>query len=52
MITPSGQGSLMIGTDHVNFNAHFCEKLGFAPYHQNVQKVFGQEDARPASVCS
>jgi hypothetical protein len=35
----------MIGTDHVNFNAHFCEKLGYAPYHQNVQKLFGQDDA-------
>ncbi|MCG3179139.1 MAG: hypothetical protein BIFFINMI_01470 [Phycisphaerae bacterium] len=45
IITPGGRGWLMIGTDHVNYNAHWCEKLGYAPYHRNVEKQFANEAA-------
>ena len=38
-IAPDGHGFYAIGTDHCNFNGHWCEKLGYAPYGQkNRQK--------------
>jgi len=37
-IAPNGQGFYAVGTDHCNFNGHWCEKLGYAPYgHKNRQ---------------
>ena len=46
LITPKGDGFFAVGTDHANYNAHFCEKLGYAPYHKNcVEKYGGDEEA-------
>ena len=46
LITPKGEGFYAVGTDHANFNAHWCEKLGYAPYHKNcVEKYNGSEEA-------
>ncbi|MHC4250927.1 MAG: beta-galactosidase, partial [Planctomycetota bacterium] len=50
MIDPRGKGYLNVGTDHVNFKVHWCEKLGYAPYHRNVQKRYGSEEKWAAST--
>lgn len=42
---PQGRPTLAVGTDHVNFNDHWCEKLGYAPYHRNVEAKYGNEEA-------
>lgn len=46
LITPRGEGFYALGTDHASYNAHWCEKLGYAPYHRNcVEKYNGDEEA-------
>jgi len=45
LITPRGEGFYALGTDHASYNAHWCEKLGHAPYHKNcVAKYNGDEE--------
>jgi agarase len=44
VIDPKGRPFLIIGTDHANYQVHWCEKLGYAPYHKNVEKKYGSED--------
>jgi agarase len=44
LVTPRGRGFFAVGTDHVNFEGHPCEKLGYAPYKvNNVAKYGGIE---------
>lgn len=45
LIDPNGNPTLSIGTDHVSYYVHWCEKLGYAPYHRNVAKKYGSEEA-------
>jgi len=46
LIDPRGGGFFAVGTDHVNYNVHWCERLGYAPYHRNcVAKYEGDEAA-------
>ncbi|MCE5238242.1 hypothetical protein LLH23_07090 [bacterium] len=46
LITPRGEGFYALGTDHANYNAHWCEKLGYAPYHKScVAKYNDDEEA-------
>lgn len=45
LFTPQGEAFYAIGTDHVSYHAHWCEKLGYAPYHRNVARQFGSEAA-------
>ena len=44
VIDPRGHAFYVVGTDHVNYYAHWCEKLGYAPYSRNVQAKFGSEE--------
>ncbi|HOX36532.1 MAG TPA: beta-galactosidase [Candidatus Brocadiia bacterium] len=44
VITPSGRGFYMLGTDHASYYAHWCEKLGYAPYSRNMEKLHGSEE--------
>jgi hypothetical protein len=50
IIDPVGRSFYAVGTDHVNYNAHYCEKLGYAPYHRNVEAKFGSEEKWAASA--
>ncbi len=45
LVDPNGQPTLSIGTDHVNYFVHWCEKLGYAPYHRFVARKYGSEEA-------
>lgn len=45
LVDPNGYPTLSIGTDHVNYFVHWCEKLGYAPYHRNVARKYGSEEA-------
>lgn len=45
LVDPEGKPFFAVGTDHVNYQVHFCEKLGYAPYHRNVESKFGNEEA-------
>jgi hypothetical protein len=42
---PNGRAFYVIGTDHANYNVHWCEALGYAPYHRNMVEKFGSEEA-------
>lgn len=44
LITPKGEGFYAVGTDHASYNAHWCEKLGYAPYHKNCEAKYGGEE--------
>ncbi len=44
VIDPGGRGFFAIGTDHVNFNVHWCERLGYAPYNRNCVERYGTEE--------
>ncbi|NOX54265.1 MAG: hypothetical protein GXP27_07440, partial [Planctomycetes bacterium] len=44
VIDPKGRAFYIIGTDHVRYQGHWCQKLGYAPYGRNVQKKYGSEE--------
>ncbi|MBI5683821.1 MAG: hypothetical protein HZC54_01950 [Verrucomicrobia bacterium] len=50
LVDPEGKPFFDVGTDHVNYRAHWCEALGYAPYHRNVAAKFGSEDAWAVSA--
>ncbi len=43
LVDPTGRPFYAVATDHVNYNVHFTEKLGYAEYHRNVETKFGTE---------
>ncbi len=43
-IAPDGNGFYAIGTDHCNFNGHWCEKLWYAPYGQKNRQKYASAD--------
>lgn len=43
-IAPNGQGFYAVGTDHCNFNGHWCEKLGYAPYGKKNRQTYASAD--------
>ena len=45
LVDPEGRAFFDVGTDHCNYNAHWCEALGYAPYNRNVQAKFGSPEA-------
>jgi agarase len=52
LITPKGEGFFACGTDHANYNVHFCQALGYAPYHRNCVALYGSEDAWAKSTAA
>ena len=52
VIDPEGNAFYIIGTDHVNYNVHWCEKLGYAPYHRNCKKIYRTEEKWADSAVS
>jgi hypothetical protein len=50
LVDPAGEPLFDVGTDHVNYRAHWCEALGYAPYHRNVAARFGSEEAWATSA--
>ena len=44
VIDPSGAVFFIIGTDHVNYNVHWCEALGYALYHKSIAAMYKSED--------
>ena len=44
-IDPTGAAFFAIGTDHVNYNVHWCEALGYAPYAQNIRKKYNNDES-------
>ncbi|MBI2302801.1 MAG: hypothetical protein HYU66_28175 [Armatimonadetes bacterium] len=50
LVDPEGKAFFDVGTDHVNYDAHWCEKLGYAPYHRNVERKFGGAEAWAVSA--
>ena len=45
IVSPEGKRFYAVGTDHCNYRGHWCEKLGYAPYGQNMRERFGSADA-------
>lgn len=41
LVDPRGERFYAVGTDHVNYNSHWCQKLGYAPYHRNCETLYG-----------
>lgn len=39
-IDPQGRGFVPLGVDHASFDAHWCEKLGYAPYAKKNQAKY------------
>jgi hypothetical protein len=50
IVDPKGRGFYAVGTDHVNYHAHWCEELGYAPHHRNVERRYGSEANWAATV--
>lgn len=42
---PAGQPFYLVGTDHVRYDGHWCEQLGYAPYGRTAQRIYGSEQA-------
>ncbi|MCY3021610.1 MAG: beta-galactosidase [Planctomycetota bacterium] len=42
-VDPAGNAFFIIGTDHANYQCHWCEKLSYAPYNRNCEKKYGGE---------
>ncbi|MGQ9487837.1 MAG: beta-galactosidase [Armatimonadota bacterium] len=43
-IDPEGHLFFALGTDHASYYVHWCEKLGYAPYHENMKRKHGSEE--------
>ena len=50
LVDPEGKPFFDVGTDHVNYRGHWCEALGYSPYHRNVEAKFGGEEKWAASA--
>jgi hypothetical protein len=44
-ITPKGNTFFAVGTDHVKYTGHWCQKLRYSPYLRNVEAKYGNEEA-------
>ncbi|MDW8322147.1 MAG: hypothetical protein RMM08_12380, partial [Armatimonadota bacterium] len=44
-VDPEGRLFFALGTDHTSYFVHWCEKLGYAPYHENMKRQHGSEEA-------
>jgi len=42
---PLGRGFVPLGVDHVRYNGHWCEALGYSPYHRRMQQLYPNRDA-------
>ncbi|MBP6963889.1 MAG: beta-galactosidase [Armatimonadetes bacterium] len=42
---PTGAAFYAVGTDHCNYNVHWCESLGYAPYARNVREKFSDDES-------
>lgn len=45
LLDPEGKPFFDVGTDHVSYLGHWCEALGYSPYHRNVVAKYGSEAA-------
>ncbi|HOZ45583.1 MAG TPA: hypothetical protein PLO37_08390 [Candidatus Hydrogenedentes bacterium] len=45
LIDPLGRGFYIVGTDHIRYEGHGCQALGYAPYGENMKKKYGSEEA-------
>ena len=52
LVDPEGRAFFDVGTDHCNYNAHWCQALGYAPYNRNMQAKFGSPEAWADSATS
>jgi hypothetical protein len=52
LLDPEGRAFYIIGTDHASYNVHWCEKLGYAPYHRNCKRRHGGIEAWSGSTVS
>ena len=52
LIDPNGLGFYAVGADQVSYSAHWCQKLGYAPYHRNVEAKYGSEEKWAGVVAS
>ncbi|MFA6242248.1 MAG: hypothetical protein WC655_15040, partial [Candidatus Hydrogenedentales bacterium] len=50
LIDPLGNAFYVVGTDHISYRGHWCEKLGYAPYNRNMQSKYSSEDAWAAAT--
>lgn len=50
IVDPNGRAFYAVGIDHVNYNVHWCEALGYAPYARNVAAKYGSEEKWAASA--
>lgn len=44
LVDPNGRAFYWVGTDHVSYRGHWCEKLGYAPYARVAEKKYGTEE--------
>lgn len=44
-VDPAGRPFYLIGTDHVRYEGHWCEKLGYPPYSKVSSAKYGGEQA-------
>lgn len=43
VVDPEGKPFFIVGTDHIRYGGHWCEKLGYAPYGRNMKEMFPNE---------
>ncbi len=44
IVEPNGHAFYSIGTDHIYFDGHRCESLGYAPYGRNARAKYATEE--------
>ncbi len=49
-IDPLGRGVVLLGVDHVSFNGHWCEALGYAPHGRKNEKKYPDRAAWEAET--
>lgn len=44
IVDPNGRAFYVVATDHVSYQGHWCEKLGYAPYARVAQAKYTNEE--------
>jgi len=45
LVDPQGDGFYIVGTDHIRYEGHGCEALGYAPYGRFVREKYENQGA-------
>ncbi len=50
LVDPAGKAFYAVGTDHIRYQGHGCQQLGYAPYEKTTKVKYGSEEPWAAAT--